>query len=89
MSACFSATDSLSDVPKLSPTDTKKDWYRYQSSLGGVSVFLPMEGSNAITRNQSRTYLRMCASRIRIGCQTGLLGKPFVLVLVRLLGGNA
>ncbi len=38
MSACFSATDSLSDAPKLSPTDTKKDWYRYQSSLGGVSV---------------------------------------------------
>ncbi len=71
------------------PQTQKKDWYLYQSSLGGVSVFLPIEGSNAITRNQSRMYLRMCASRIRIGSQTGLLGKPFVLVLVRLLGGNA
>ena len=71
------------------PQTQKKDWYLYQSSLGGVSIFLPIEGSNAITRNQSRTYLRMCASKIRIGCQTGLLGKPFVLVLVRLLGGNA
>lgn len=89
MSACFSATDSLSDVPKLSPTDTKKGLVLLPILFRGVSVFLPMEGSNAITRNQSRTCLRTYASKIRRGCQTGLLDKPFALVLVRLLGGNA
>lgn len=97
MSACFSATEEhkaltysgLSVTSNPIPQTQKKDWYLYQSSLGGVSVFLPMEGSNAITRNQSRTCLRTYVSKIRIGCQTGLLDKPFALVLVRLLGGNA
>ncbi|CAK1709979.1 hypothetical protein VCRA2119O147_1460008 [Vibrio crassostreae] len=52
-SACFSATEehkALTYSGLLVPLNqtqqipqTKKDWYLYQSSLGGVSVFLPYD----------------------------------------------
>lgn len=42
-----------------------------------------------IIRNQKRMFLRKSVNKIQISCQMGLLGKPFVLALVHLQGGNA
>jgi len=63
----------------------------YKNRIGNTTnpVFIINQFVSLIIRTQKNKSLRKCGSITRIGCQTGLPCKSFVLICCRLLGGSA